>query len=58
MDIGLPPASPSDKDIDLKVKNFEFMYRLKYDLLYKKAVLWTIQFALRHEVVKINELIY
>ena len=24
MDIGLPPASPSDKDIDLKVHSFDF----------------------------------
>ena len=24
MDIGLPPASPSDKDIDLKVRTFNW----------------------------------
>ena len=28
MDIGLPPASPSDKDIDLKVYGFYIFYLL------------------------------
>ena len=38
MDIGLPPASPSDKDIDLKVK-LSSRIDWNFDLLYMKAVL-------------------